>query len=198
MPHNGILIVRLRQPNRQKIHNTVMHVVERFPEEEWRKPARGRAGYHHEHIPRRLRLDWTPWETRSPISCGDPRRTGNSASGDPLQKDVHTGIHVGEPVRLENAVSGHGAGSAGGPVRGEMSAGVVKGGERLPPGPTRATVERWEMMKPRATPAFWDAIADTPGQAANLRAWAELMRADCGFREEAGMDSGRGGANAAG
>ena len=34
-PHYGILIVRLRQPNRQKIHNSVMHVFERFSEEEW-------------------------------------------------------------------------------------------------------------------------------------------------------------------
>ena len=36
VPHQGILIVRLRQPNREKIHHAVMHVVERFPEEEWR------------------------------------------------------------------------------------------------------------------------------------------------------------------
>jgi predicted nuclease of predicted toxin-antitoxin system len=35
VPHNGILIVRLRQPNRQRIHNSVMHVLDRFPEEEW-------------------------------------------------------------------------------------------------------------------------------------------------------------------
>ena len=35
VPHHGILVVRLRQPNRQKIHNSVMHVIERFPEEEW-------------------------------------------------------------------------------------------------------------------------------------------------------------------
>jgi hypothetical protein len=34
-PHYGILIVRLRQPNRQKIHNSVMHVFEHFSEEEW-------------------------------------------------------------------------------------------------------------------------------------------------------------------
>ena len=33
--HHGILIVRLRQPNRQKIHRSVMHVIERFPEEQW-------------------------------------------------------------------------------------------------------------------------------------------------------------------
>jgi predicted nuclease of predicted toxin-antitoxin system len=35
VPHSGILIVRLRQPNRQKIHHAVMHVIERFPEAEW-------------------------------------------------------------------------------------------------------------------------------------------------------------------
>ena len=35
VPHHGILIVRLRQPNRQKIHHAVMHVIERFPEDEW-------------------------------------------------------------------------------------------------------------------------------------------------------------------
>jgi hypothetical protein len=33
--HHGILIVRLRQPNRHKIHNSVMHVIERIPEQEW-------------------------------------------------------------------------------------------------------------------------------------------------------------------
>ena len=35
VPHYGILIVRLRQPNRRKIHYAVMHVIERFPEQEW-------------------------------------------------------------------------------------------------------------------------------------------------------------------
>jgi predicted nuclease of predicted toxin-antitoxin system len=35
VPHHGILIVRLRQPNRQKIHHSVMHVIERFPGAEW-------------------------------------------------------------------------------------------------------------------------------------------------------------------
>jgi len=34
-PHHGILIVRLRQPNRQKIHNSVMRVIGRFSEEKW-------------------------------------------------------------------------------------------------------------------------------------------------------------------
>lgn len=35
LPHNGILIVRLRQPNRRKIHHAVMRVIERFPDAEW-------------------------------------------------------------------------------------------------------------------------------------------------------------------
>jgi len=35
VPHHGILIVRLRQPNRRKIHHAVMHVIERFPDAEW-------------------------------------------------------------------------------------------------------------------------------------------------------------------
>lgn len=30
VPHHGILIVRLRQPNRQKIHHSMMYVIERF------------------------------------------------------------------------------------------------------------------------------------------------------------------------
>jgi hypothetical protein len=29
------LIVRLRQPNRQKIHQAVMRAIERFEEDEW-------------------------------------------------------------------------------------------------------------------------------------------------------------------
>lgn len=33
--HCGILIVRLRQPNRLKIHRSVMHAMERFTEGEW-------------------------------------------------------------------------------------------------------------------------------------------------------------------
>jgi len=36
MPHRGILIVRLRQPNRVRIHEAVMLAVERFQEEDWR------------------------------------------------------------------------------------------------------------------------------------------------------------------
>jgi predicted nuclease of predicted toxin-antitoxin system len=35
VPHHGIPIVRLRQPNRQKIHHAVMYVIERFPDAEW-------------------------------------------------------------------------------------------------------------------------------------------------------------------
>ena len=34
-PHYGIVIGRVRQPNRQKIHNSVMHVIGRFSEDEW-------------------------------------------------------------------------------------------------------------------------------------------------------------------
>jgi predicted nuclease of predicted toxin-antitoxin system len=34
-PHNGILIVRLRQPNRLKIHDRVMQAMDRFAEKEW-------------------------------------------------------------------------------------------------------------------------------------------------------------------
>ena len=33
--HHGILVVRLRQPNRQKIHNAVLYVFERFQSAEW-------------------------------------------------------------------------------------------------------------------------------------------------------------------
>jgi predicted nuclease of predicted toxin-antitoxin system len=35
VPHYGILVVRLRQPNRQKIHHSVLYVFERFSEAEW-------------------------------------------------------------------------------------------------------------------------------------------------------------------
>jgi len=34
--HCGILIVRLRQPNRHRIHHSVLHAIERFAETEWR------------------------------------------------------------------------------------------------------------------------------------------------------------------
>jgi len=34
-PHHGILIVRLRQPNRYKIHQRVMQAMTRFAEKEW-------------------------------------------------------------------------------------------------------------------------------------------------------------------
>lgn len=33
--HNGILVVRLRQPNRHKIHFAVMQALGRFRDEEW-------------------------------------------------------------------------------------------------------------------------------------------------------------------
>lgn len=33
--HHGILIVRLRQPNREKIHDRVMRAIARFSDEQW-------------------------------------------------------------------------------------------------------------------------------------------------------------------
>ena len=33
--HHGILIIRLRQPNREKIHNRVMEAINKFNENEW-------------------------------------------------------------------------------------------------------------------------------------------------------------------
>ena len=33
--HNGILIIRLRQPNRQKIHQRIMHAINEFKAEDW-------------------------------------------------------------------------------------------------------------------------------------------------------------------
>lgn len=35
-PHHGILVIRLRQPNRHKLHHAVMKVVQRFPASEWK------------------------------------------------------------------------------------------------------------------------------------------------------------------
>jgi len=35
VPHQGIFIVRLRQPNRRKIDHAVIHVIGRFRELEW-------------------------------------------------------------------------------------------------------------------------------------------------------------------
>jgi predicted nuclease of predicted toxin-antitoxin system len=35
VPHYGILIVRLRQPNRDKIHRAVMRAIQQFQETEW-------------------------------------------------------------------------------------------------------------------------------------------------------------------
>jgi len=34
-PHHGILVVRLRQPNRHKINNAIMQAIQRFQETEW-------------------------------------------------------------------------------------------------------------------------------------------------------------------
>jgi predicted nuclease of predicted toxin-antitoxin system len=34
-PHHGILIVRLRQPNRHKIDSAVMQTIKRFQDSEW-------------------------------------------------------------------------------------------------------------------------------------------------------------------
>jgi predicted nuclease of predicted toxin-antitoxin system len=34
-PHWWILVVRLRQPNRRTIHNSVMRMLERFRDDEW-------------------------------------------------------------------------------------------------------------------------------------------------------------------
>jgi predicted nuclease of predicted toxin-antitoxin system len=34
-PHHGILIVRLRQPNEERIHDRVMQAIGRFAENEW-------------------------------------------------------------------------------------------------------------------------------------------------------------------
>jgi predicted nuclease of predicted toxin-antitoxin system len=35
VPHHGILIVRLRQPNRHKIHQAVMQAMDQFAQTEW-------------------------------------------------------------------------------------------------------------------------------------------------------------------
>lgn len=34
-PHFGILIVRLRQPNKEKIHKRITHLIKRIPEKDW-------------------------------------------------------------------------------------------------------------------------------------------------------------------
>lgn len=34
--HNGILIVRLKQPNRLKIHNRIMKAITQFSEQDWK------------------------------------------------------------------------------------------------------------------------------------------------------------------
>ena len=33
--HNGVLVIRLKQPNRLKIHNKVIQAMNRFKEKEW-------------------------------------------------------------------------------------------------------------------------------------------------------------------
>ena len=33
--HNGVLVIRLKQPNRLKIHNKVIQAMDRFKEKEW-------------------------------------------------------------------------------------------------------------------------------------------------------------------
>lgn len=35
LPHYGMLIVRLRRPNRRKIHERIMQVMQQFSETEW-------------------------------------------------------------------------------------------------------------------------------------------------------------------
>jgi predicted XRE-type DNA-binding protein len=52
--------------------------------------------------------------------------------------------------------------------------------------PVSGIAERWEMSKPESYASVWDAIADTPGQAANLRARAELMRQIAAFVKQRG------------
>jgi predicted nuclease of predicted toxin-antitoxin system len=51
VPHHGILVVRLRQPNRQKIHHSVMHVFERFSD--MAELARRGPGHDYEHVAHR-------------------------------------------------------------------------------------------------------------------------------------------------
>lgn len=34
-PHHGVLVVRLRQPNEQKIHERVMRAVQQFAQDDW-------------------------------------------------------------------------------------------------------------------------------------------------------------------
>ena len=63
--------------------------------------------------------------------------------------------------------------------------GIGKGVEEIrisePSGANRektiwTTVGRQDMKKPESYESVWDTIADTPEQAANLRAQAELMK----------------------
>jgi predicted nuclease of predicted toxin-antitoxin system len=34
-PHHGVLVVRLRQPNEQRIHARIMAAINHFPESDW-------------------------------------------------------------------------------------------------------------------------------------------------------------------
>jgi predicted XRE-type DNA-binding protein len=52
--------------------------------------------------------------------------------------------------------------------------------------PIGATAGRRKMRKPESYGSVWDAIADTPGQAANVRARAELMRQIAAFVKKQG------------
>ena len=35
VPHSGLLIVRLRQPNRERLHQRIMQALAQFPETDW-------------------------------------------------------------------------------------------------------------------------------------------------------------------
>lgn len=35
MPHHGVLIIRLRRPNRHKIHARIMQAIRQFSDQEW-------------------------------------------------------------------------------------------------------------------------------------------------------------------
>jgi predicted nuclease of predicted toxin-antitoxin system len=43
--HYGVLVVRLRRPNRRKIHQRVMRAMEQFEAEEWAGSARNRPHF---------------------------------------------------------------------------------------------------------------------------------------------------------
>lgn len=54
-PHHGVLIIRLRRPNRQKIHARIMQAMRQFSEQEWRKVS-GVQETVHEPLPLPLPL----------------------------------------------------------------------------------------------------------------------------------------------